>query len=199
MRTLIALAVSCFLWTSAFAAAPDDRRAVARSAEADEVWREARIRPQDPRLVDLLRAGVARSATLRAIVNRLEAGNLIVYVSLSPTLRSSLAGKLTWMTRAGAFRYVKATINTEQSADQMIATLAHELQHALEVSDDDAVSDQRSLLELYKRIGRPSVSGISAGWETAAAQETGHQVRRELSASAAAASAAARASDSTQL
>ena len=188
MRTLIALSVACLISTSAFAAVPD------------EAWRVARIRPQDPRLADLLRAGVARSATFRAIVNRLEAGNLIVYVSLSPAMKSSLAGKLTWMSRAGAFRYVKATINTEQSADQMIATLAHELQHALEVSGDDTVSDQRSLLELYKRIGRPSGAGIATGWETVAAHETGLQVRRELIASAAAASAAARASgDNTQL
>jgi hypothetical protein len=186
MRTLLALFVGCLISTSAFAAVPD------------EAWREARIRPQDPRLADLLRAGVARSATFRAMVNRLEAGNMIVYVSLSP-MRSSLAGKLTWITKAGAFRYVKATINTEQSADQMIATLAHELQHALEVSGDDSVSDQRSLLELYKRIGRPSVSGLAAGWETVAAEEAGFQVRRELTASAAAASAAARAGDRTQL
>jgi hypothetical protein len=186
MRTLIALFAGCLISSFAFAAVPDD------------AWREARIRPQDPRLVDLLRAGVARSATLRDMVNRIEAGTVIVYVSLSPTLKSSVAGKLTWMTRAGAYRYVKATINTEQSADQMIATLAHELQHALEVSADDTVSDQRSLLELYKRIGRPSLSGASAGWETTAAQETGLQVRRELIASTAVA-AVMRASGNTQL
>jgi len=183
MRTLIALLVSCLISTTAFAEVPD------------QTWREARIRPQDPRLADLLRAGVARSATFRAIVNRLEAGTLIVYISLSPTMRSSLAGKLTWITKAGGFRYLRATINTEQSAEQMIATLAHELQHALEVSDEPDVIDQRSLLSLYKRIGRPSVSGLNEGWETAAARETGFQVRRELIAFPA---AAARVGDHTQ-
>ena len=195
MRTLIALLVGCLISSTAFAGGQDDSRAEARNAEADQAWRAPRIRPQDPRLVDLLRAGVARSATFRAIVDRLEAGSLIVYVSLSPTMRSSLAGKLTWMSKAGRFRYLRATINTEQSFEQMIATLAHELQHALEVSDDDSVVDQRSLLSLYKRIGRPSVSGTSQGWETAAAQETGFQVRRELIAFPA---AAARVGDHTQ-
>ena len=185
MRTLIALFLGSFIATSVFAGVPDD------------AWREARIRPQDPRLADLLRAGVVRSATLRDIVNRLEAGNVFVYVSLSPTLRSGIAGKLTWMTSAGPYRYVKATINSDQSADQMIATLAHELQHALEVSADHSVVDQRSMLGLYKRIGRPSRSGASDGWETVAAQQTGLQVRRELIASAAVA-AATRAGDNTQ-
>jgi hypothetical protein len=195
MRTLFALFVGCVLATSAsvtFAAEP-------RSSQPDETWREARVRPQDPRLVELIRTGVGRSATLRDIVRRLEAGNLIVYISLNPAMKSNLAGKLTWMTRSGIFRYVKVTINTEQSSDAMIATLAHELHHALEVGGDDSVIDQRSLAGLYKRIGRPSISNAISGYETAAAQETGFQVRRELAAAtAAAAAAASRAGDSSQ-
>ena len=194
MRTLIALLVGCFISTSVFAGAPDASRAEAHSAEADDAWRQARIRPQDPRLANILREGIARSATFRDIVNRIEAGKVIVYLSLSPTLKPNLAGKLTWMSRAGAFRYLKATINTEQNTLQMIATVAHELQHALEVSDDSGVVDQRSLAGLYQRIGRPS----SDGWETAAAQDTGFQVRRELSAAASAASTPTRVADSTQ-
>ncbi len=185
MRALLALVVGCLISTSAFA------------TDFSDAWREARVRPQDARLVELLRSGVHRSPTLRNIVRRLEAGNLIVYVLLTPNMRASLAGKLTWMTRTGPFRYVRATINTEQSSDQMIATLAHELHHALEVSDEEQVIDQRSLMSLYKRIGRPSASGAIAGFETVAAQETGFQVRKELSASAAAA-AAARAGDNSQ-
>ena len=152
---------------------------ISTAAFADS-WREARIRPQDPRLATLLRAGAERSATFRALVERIEASNVFVYVALSPVMKSSLAGKLTWMTRAGAFRYVRATINTEQNPDQMIATLAHELQHAVEVIEDDGVTDQRTLQDLYRRIGRPSYSGLSAAWETEAAQQAGHRVRREL-------------------
>jgi hypothetical protein len=193
MRTLFALLFACSIAAST-AAAQD-----LRTFEAREAWREARIRPQDPRLVDLIRAGLTRSATFRDIVHRIEAGNLIVYVSLSPSMKANLAGKLTWMSKAGMFRYVKATINTEQSSDQMIATLAHELQHALEVGGDESVIDQRSLAGLYKRIGRPSISTVIAGYETAAAQETGFQVRRELAAAATAAAAArASAGDSSQ-
>ncbi len=168
MRTLLAFLVASLVSTTALAASPV------------ELWREARVRPQDPRLIDLVRAGMARSATFRGLVNRLESGNVIVYISLSSTLRYSLAGKLTWITKAGGFRYLKATLRVEQTADQMIATLAHELQHALEVSADESVADQRSMLALYKRIGRPSYSGLDAAWETEAAQDTAVQVRREL-------------------
>jgi hypothetical protein len=192
MRTLLALLVT----TLVLAAAPLAAQGV-QSFDAVETWREARIRPQDPRLGELLRTGIGRSATLRDMVRRLEAGNVIIYVSLSPSMKASLAGKLTWMTRTGMFRYLRVTINTEQSSDQMIATLAHELQHALEVSGDESVIDQRTLAGLYKRIGRPSVQA-TAGYETDAAHATGLQVRRELVMSAAAAAAAARGADSSQ-
>lgn len=169
MRHLLALVMCSLISTAAFG----------------QSWREARIRPQDPRLTMLLRQGVERSATLRALVDRIEASNVFVYISLSPLMKSNMAGKLTWMTRAGEFRYLRATINTEQNSDQMIATLAHELQHAVEVMEEELVSDQRSLQELYKRIGRPSVSGLGSGWETEAAQQTGLRVRRELVAATA--------------
>jgi hypothetical protein len=196
MRTLLFLLAGCLISTSAIAqgAALD----VARAVAVDETWREARIRPQDPRLAELIRDGIARSATFRDLVKRLESGNLIVYVTLSPNMRASLAGKLTWMSKSGAFRYMRATINTEQSSSQMIATLAHELQHALEVGAEESVIDQRSLAGLYKRIGRPSTAGVAGGFETLAAQEAGLQVRRELVASAAAAAAATRGTDNSQ-
>lgn len=195
MRTLFVLLVGFLISTGSFA--QDPLHAAARAAVADESWREARIRPQDPRLAELIREGVDRSATFRDLVRRLESGNLIVYVTLSPNMRASLAGKLTWMSKSGQFRYMRATINTEQSSSQMIATLAHELQHALEVGAEESVIDQRSLAGLYKRIGSPSTAGVAGGYETAAAHETGLQVRRELQAAAAAASAS-RGVDSAQ-
>ena len=68
----------------------------------------------------------------------------------------------------------------------MIATVAHELQHAVEVIEDESVKDERSLVALYKRIGQPS-RAANSGWETTNAQQTGYQVRRELVAVPAAA------------
>ena len=141
-----------------------------------------RLRPQDPRVTLVLQEGMARSATFRALVNRIEASNVIVYVAATPTLRSSLAGALTWMTRAAGYRYVRASISIEQTFDQMVASVAHELQHAVEVIEDESVVDEKSLTALYKRIGQPSKAAGPMGWETIAAQQTGTRVRRELAA-----------------
>ena len=101
------------------------------------------LRPQDDRLTPLLRAGIARSATLKSLVDRIEASRVIVYVAINPMMKPNLSGMLTWMTQAGGFRYVRASINTDLTPDQMIATIAHELQHAVEVIEDEAVNRRK--------------------------------------------------------
>ena len=154
---------------------------------------EVRLRPQDARLEQVLKEGARRSTTFKALVDRIERSNVIVYVALNPIMKPNLAGMLTWMTRAGDHRYVRASIRTDLTFDQMIATLAHELQHAVEVIEDESVIDETSLVALYRRIGHQNSNVAPARWETTAAQQAGFRVRRELG-SAPAASTIARAS-----
>jgi hypothetical protein len=166
MRVLLAVALVAVLFNA--------------STVASERIGGARLRPQDTRVAQVLKEGAARSATFRALVNRIEASNVIVYIAVTPILKSTLSGSLTWMTRAGDFRYVRASIRTDLAFDQMIATVAHELQHAVEVVEDESVTDDLSLAALYRRIGQPSGSAGRSGWETTAAQQAGTKVRREL-------------------
>ena len=166
MRLLpVVILCSALLTSSAFAAGPTG---------------EVRLRPQDERLERLLKEGAKRSTTFKALVDRIESSNVIVYVALNPVMKSSLSGMLTWMTRTGQYRYVRASISTDLSNDQMIATLAHELQHAVEVIQDESVVDEKSLVALYRKIGRQNSAAAPARWETDAAQQAGFRVRREL-------------------
>jgi hypothetical protein len=137
------------------------------------------VRPQDERLTQLLRAGAARSATLRSLVDRIEASRVIVYVAVNPLMKPNLSGMLTWMTQAGGYRYLRASISKDLNTDQMIATIAHELQHAVEVIEDETVHDENSLVALYRRIGHQR-GHASSRWDTDAAQRTGFVVRKEL-------------------
>jgi hypothetical protein len=176
MRFLPLVVLSAVLSTSAaFASAPTG---------------EVRLRPQNSRLELAIKEGSARSATFRALVDRIERSDVIVYVAHNPTMKSSLSGMLTWMTRSGPYRYVRASIAKDLSLDQMIATVAHELQHAVEVIEDESVVDEKSLVALYRRIGSQSSASSPTRWETAAAQEAGFQVRRELIAAPASATIA---------
>jgi hypothetical protein len=138
------------------------------------------LRPQDERLTQLLRAGAERSATLRSLVDRIEASRVIVYVAINPLMKPNLSGMLTWMTQAGGYRYLRASISNDLNADQMIATIAHELQHAVEVIEDETVNDENSLVALYRRIGQQKGHASPSRWDTDAAQRTGFVVRKEL-------------------
>ena len=175
MRQLLSLVVLCCLALSSSTIASSDPAAIDGGGP--------RIRPQNAYIAELLKTGRARSATLRSLAERIEAGNVIVYIAVNPLLKSSLSGALTWMTRAGGFRYVRASISRDLTPDQMIATLAHELQHAAEVAEDATVISEATLVDMYRRIGLPSRAS-APGWETTAAQEMGYQVRRELAAPA---------------
>lgn len=169
MRLLPCVVVSVLIATSSTFAFADDGPTG-----------EVRLRPQDPRLEQVLKDGAARSATFKALVDRIESSNVIVYLALNPVMKPSLSGMLTWMTRSGNYRYVRASISTDLTPNQMIATVAHELQHAVEVIEDESVIDENSLVALYKRIGHQNSNAAPARWETTAAQQAGFRVRREL-------------------
>lgn len=154
-----------------------------------------RLRPQDSRIKDALREGAARSTTFKALVDKLESSDVIVYVAVNPLIKSNLSGALTWMTRAGGFRYVRASISPDQTFDQMIATVAHELRHAVEVAEDATVQNETSLVAMYRKIGNQNNGLSSNRWESVAAQEAGMQVRRELASTPASAAVARLSSD----
>lgn len=147
-----------------------------------EWWRDGgpRLRPQDSRMAGLLEQGRLRSATLRALADRVEGGDVFVYLTGNHMMESHLAGSLTWMATSGSYRYVRVSIDAGLPVDQLIAMLGHELQHVAEVSDDPSVVDAASLATLYRRIGHASLQVTGSSWETIAAQLTARQVRREL-------------------
>ena len=171
--------------------------AVSARADAQDAWWRTggtRVRPQDDHAVALLEAGLLRSPTLRDLVARVEASDVFVFISMNPLTRHTMSGALTWMTSTGGYRYLRVTLNPADRNDQGIATIGHELRHAIEVIEDTAVVDRASLLALYKRIGAESRALPGLGWETEAAREAGFQVQRDLLATPA--STIARRSDS---
>jgi hypothetical protein len=152
-----------------------------------EWWRDGgpRLRTTDTRMARLLEQALSRSARVRALAAQLDAGDVIVYLMLDPRLDSGLAGRLTLLGRSPLFRFVRVVLNGSRSIDQMLVSLGHELQHAVEVLEAPEVVDEASLLALYQRIGTETRVSGRPGWETAAAFRVGQEVRRELNLNAA--------------
>ena len=192
LLTLFAI-VSALAAPSVFAASPDPA--------SEPIVHAARVRSTDARTATLLSQGLERSATVRGLVDQLEQRDVIVYIEMQPALRKRLAGHLTWLTVAKNYRYVRISINPELNTDTAIATLGHELQHALEVANAREIVSERALEQFYQVHGDSSRVNVN-GWDTPAARLAGDDVRRELAESArlarAAKARAGRMTDSIQ-
>lgn len=140
------------------------------------------IRSTDPRLRVLLDDATATSATVRALVERITASDVVVYVACETDPRVRSPGRLNFMSTAGGLRYVMIRLKLKRR-EAAIAALAHELQHAAEIADSPSVVDEASLAREYERIGfRSHSSRGELTFDTQAAVETGRRVREEIAA-----------------
>jgi hypothetical protein len=92
------------------------------------------------------------------------------------------AGRLTFVSAVGGYRYVHIRVARLASAAVQIALIGHELRHAVEIADAPGVVDASSLVREYEKIGylSPRVTpGVS--FDSDAAIEAGYQVLRDLS------------------
>jgi hypothetical protein len=139
----------------------------------------ARLRPQGAKATELLERAKARSPTVQRIVDRLEAGDVIVYVELNDRLDPRVAACLTWVAATDSRRIVRASIKPRLREREAIAFLAHELQHAVEVLEHPEVRSTDGLADLYTRIGHRS-SPRDRHFDTAEAIATGELAANEL-------------------
>lgn len=146
------------------------------SAAAPEV---PRIRAESRRVAAWIARGRAESDTLRALLDRLERGDVIVYVEIDPGMRKGLDAGVTWLAATPSTRYLRASIRPDLPAREAVAMIAHELQHVLEVAEHPEVRSERALAALYARIGH-STGAAGGRWDTRAALRTGDRVRLEL-------------------
>jgi hypothetical protein len=135
----------------------------------------------------LVSEGHARSATFRGLVNDLDGSGWLVFVQ--PGRCPERAAVACLLHIVGTFegsRYVRVIVDHRHRHTQnVIATLAHELQHALEVTQAPEVNDAATMRALFERIGTVQVrSATVTAYETAAARSIGEQVLRELNAGA---------------
>ena len=155
---------------------------VAASARAEEPGTSPpRVRPETESTRQLVALAVARSPTVREMIERIEGSDVVVYIRHRSFPDSLLQGHLGVLSTVAGRRYLVIEIACGRIWTEQIATLGHELHHALEIAAHPSIVDSPSLAAFYERFGTRT-SGHSAGgatYETAGARTTGQQVRRE--------------------
>lgn len=137
-----------------------------------------RVRAVDDAAKAILEEARRRSASVRSLLEAIEASDLLVYVLVSSE-PGRWRGDTRVMGRAGAFRMVSVRIHALLPAGDRIPLLAHELQHVLEIAGAPEVVDSDAMRKLFGRIGY-SITMEGNRHETEAAQAIEHQVRKEL-------------------
>ena len=157
---------------------------LATSASADQLLL-SRVRGVDARARSLIEEALWRSGTFQRMVVEVAASDLIVYVSRT-ALDGTLRGALRFVgAGADGGRYLLVELNDEPGdgldapSDRLagIATLAHELQHALEVAGATDVQDPESFEAFYTEVAASHRHDVV---DTLAARQAGAQVYFEM-------------------
>lgn len=145
------------------------------SADKPPMASMARVRPTRGAEMILLDAA-ARSATVRDLLDRIAASDVIVYVELTAPAQVPIA-RTKLVAATPAARFLRVGINVALPMHDWAALLGHELQHAVEIAEHPDVRDDEGVRRLYASIGHQY--GID-NYETDAAVTIERRVREEL-------------------
>lgn len=136
------------------------------------------LRPIDTLANEFLQEAWLGSETVQALVETLEASD--VFVQIEARAQEAFRGHLRFMSGSPVCRWVRITVSIPGKRPNLLAALAHELQHAVEIAEASDALDQASAEALFQRIG---FRRDEAQFETQAALAVEEQVKRELARS----------------
>lgn len=151
--------------------------AAAAPAGATTSPEHAHLRLLHSDLQKLVDEGIAKSATLRSLVEQLNRTDVVVFVEYGG-LPKDLAGGIRFVTRAGSLRLVRVSIRRTLTRPEILRTIGHELQHALEIADEPGIVDEASLKAFYRRLD--TEANPLERFDTAAARRAGDFVAEDL-------------------
>ncbi len=133
------------------------------------------VRMPQARVARLVTGAAQRSPTFAALLQQLQATDVVVFVATTTALAPRITGRTVLVNATSTVRYLQADVKANVPEHEIIITIAHELQHAIEIARSD-VRDERALAKLFDSIGERH----ARGFESDAAIDTGARVRREL-------------------
>jgi len=144
------------------------------------------VRSSDAEVQSLLIEGCRLSPTLRRLADAIGRTDGVVYLTTGACqLRTLRACLLHTIVDTGNARYLWIRLGANADRKELVVSMAHELQHAVEVLSHANVRSKRALLDLY-RFGESQAYGSTIlaspfrSYETTAAIDVADAVRSEL-------------------
>jgi hypothetical protein len=126
----------------------------------------------------LLSEASTRSRTFRGLVSSIEHTDGIVYVEPGRCMHGVRACLSLSITAGGGFRILRVIIDAATDVFELMATIGHELRHALEILTEPTV---RTAEQAYLFYAREAATSRDV-FETRAAIQAGLAVEQELNA-----------------
>ena len=128
----------------------------------------------------LIREGDRRSQTFRALVDEIQLSNAVVMIQFGLCAKGQFRSCVSHVGATGSTRTIRILINPKLTMDRVIAMIAHELQHAVEIIRSGAANPDE-VRALYRRIATDECAkGRSDRCETEAALAVEAKVLDEL-------------------
>ncbi len=141
-----------------------------------------RLKPGDAEMRRLVTDGHRRSAAFRSLVDEIHRSNAVVAVQLG-LCANGLRSCVSHVEGDDRQRHVRVKIQARGTEDRLIATIAHELQHVVEILREPEVTNAERALALYRRIGLGKCrEGLSEACETEDARAMEARVLEEFHA-----------------
>jgi hypothetical protein len=136
---------------------------------------DSRVRTDNPAIAAVIQDGIRRSATFRGIVVAIDASDGIVFVEQGRCGHGVRACLALSVKQSGPNRLLRVVVEVRKPDWDLMGSIAHELQHAVEVLSDPSVRSNGAIYLFYRRAGETS----GDRFETPAAINAGDAVRRE--------------------
>ena len=135
-----------------------------------------RVRSTNPAIAQAIAEGEARSITFRSLVQKIEGTDGIVYVERGRCGHGVPACLSLSVVSGGGFRLLRILVDSARSVASLIATIGHELQHAIELLTEPGVRTMAAAYNFYLREAPTSRDAF----ETTAAVRAGIAVAADL-------------------
>jgi hypothetical protein len=161
----------------------DEARASGQVGLADPAdatsTRLVRVRSESPEIAAVISRASEVSATFRRLVATIDRTDGLVYVDNGKCGHGVRACLVLSVQVAGPFRILRIRVDSRRLDCGLMASMGHELQHAIEILSHPQVTSGAAAYLLYDRIAGQGTGADQGRFETAAAHRAGLDVRHE--------------------
>jgi hypothetical protein len=151
--------------------------AVVEAVEGYQTARLNRVRSHSPLLAAAIEEGVQRSPSFRRLVQTIDSTDGLVYVDEGSCRLKVRACLVLTVTISGPHRVLRILVEPRKALDcELIASIGHELQHAIEVLLHPVIRSDGRLYSFFDHVGKTGFGRF----ETEEALRAGSAVRAEV-------------------